>query len=925
MLELKNIKKVYEIGKPNDKNYQMVEALNGVNVQFRDTEFVSILGQSGCGKTTLLNIIGGLDQYTDGDLIINGISTKQYKDSDWDNYRNHKIGFIFQSYNLIPHQTVLENVELALTLSGVNKEERRKRAIEALNKVGLNDKINNKPSQLSGGQMQRVAIARAIINNPDIILADEPTGALDTKTSVQVMDILKEISKEKLVIMVTHNPELAEHYSTRIIKLLDGRIVDDSFPFFANDVPNSNEEIKDSKKEKTSMSFLTALSLSGKNLLTKKGRTALISIAGSIGIIGISLILSLSNGFKMYIDKVQEDTLSTYPLTLNTAEVDYSSVIASIMSSDDTYEVEEDGSVHPNEVMINMFNSVISGSSNNDLTSFRKYILDNPELFEDYIVKYGYTVDLNVYDGEDHTLLNPMTVFTDLMAEIANAYNTNYPDATVDFTPLIKQVGSLNSSVFSEMLDSMDLIKRQYDLVGTNYGSRWPSNYDECILVVNSDYTLNDYELYALGLTGEGDPQLKDIANGLVDSFTTGEEYDINLSPVSFEKILNGNTKYRVLVNTDYYEENEDGTYTCQKENKEYVNKIFANNIGFDLKVVGIVKEKENVTAHSITSPIGYMPSLTKELIRRINESDIMIKQKANPKIDVLTGLPFEEDNKTSEEKRETIISYIQNLDAEGVNNLRALLKQSSINIPDDATDEEVKNTAIMMMNGLSDSQIDMVYSTMFSTNSYNQNLIDFGQVSEDKPNTISFYCSTFESKKVLKKIIDDYNNQVKNDPNKGEAYVISYTDYVAIMMSSISTIIDSISYVLIAFVSVSLVVSSIMIGIITYISVLERTKEIGILRSIGASKKDIKHVFTAESLIIGFCSGLFGIIFTVILDLPISLIIESLTGIANVAVLPFVVAIILVLLSCLLTFIAGLIPSSFASKRDPVIALRSE
>lgn len=931
MLELRNIKKVYEIGKEKDKNYQTVEALKGINVQFRDTEFVSILGQSGCGKTTLLNIIGGLDHYTEGDLIINGVSTKQYLDKDWDNYRNHKIGFVFQSYNLIPHQTVLENVELALTLSGVSKEQRKKKAKEALTKVGLEDKIYNKPSQLSGGQMQRVAIARAIVNDPDIILADEPTGALDTTTSVQIMDILKEISSEKLIIMVTHNPDLAKEYSTRIIKLLDGRIIDDSSPFNHKDVPNhfiddsENKPSDQQNKEKTTMSFLTALSLSGKNLLTKKARTALVSVAGSIGIIGISLVLSLSNGFQGYINQIQQDTLSTYPLTVSTTNIDYSSAIESFMNQgENAYTIDEDGTVHANQVMLEMFNSVIKGSATNNLENFRKYILDNPSLFDAYTIKYGYALDLNIYD-DDGTLLNPMTVFTDLMSEIARAYQESNPEDGTNFDMLIKQVSNLNTSVYTEMLDNENLIKGQYELVGVDYGSRWPKNYDECIMIVDENYMVNDYVIYALGLAD--DPSLKDIANGLVESFNTQEDYSINLAPIKYEDVLN--KKYRILIEPDYYQKNDDGTFTYQKENDDFISsQLEDESVGVELKIVGIVKEKKNVSAHSISSPIGYLPSLTKELIKRINNSEIIKAQTNSKDIDVLTGLPFETENKTTQEKRTDIAQYIQNMD---YGELKALLVNNSsmsVLLTMYPTEESLKGFLITQVNNpvyVSDEQIEVLYSQLYSKNTYQGNLTKFGQVSEEKPSKVSFYCDSFDSKNELKHKIDNYNKKMIADPNRGEKYTISYTDMVAVMMSSISTIINSISYVLIAFIGVSLIVSSIMIGIITYISVLERTKEIGVLRSIGASKKDIKHVFTAESLIIGFIAGCFGILTTIILDFPISYIVYLLSGVPNVAMLPWVGGLILIALSCLLTFISGLIPSHYASKQDPVIALRSE
>ena len=915
MLELKNIIKIYEIGKKGDINYQQVHALKGVNISFGDNEFVSILGPSGCGKTTLLNIVGGLDKYTDGDLIINGVSTKQYKDSDWDNYRNHKIGFVFQSYNLIPHQTVLENVELALTLSGVNKKDRKNKAIDALSKVGLKDKINAKPSQLSGGQMQRVAIARAIVNNPDIILADEPTGALDTQTSVQIMDLLKEISKEKLIIMVTHNPELAKQYSTRIIKLLDGNIIDDSSPFIAANIVK-NEEKKEVKKEKTSMSFLTALSLSGRNLLTKKGRTILVSFAGSIGIIGISLILSLSSGFQNYVNQVQQDTLSNYPLTIQKDVTDYSSLLKTMLDQgNDGYYVEEDGSVHAKPEMVEMFSTIIKETTTNNLSAFKKYIDENEKIFNPYTIKYSYNMNLNVYNKSNYASLNPTTVFSDLLAEISNALakaGKNY-----DVNQYTAQVKMLNNNVqgFTEMLDNQKLLESQYNLVGKN--SKWPTNYDECVLVINKDNTLNDYNMYALGFVDS--PSLKDIAEGIVNQ----KDYNVEIDPIKYENLLN--KKFKILVDTDYYIEQSDGTYKNQKKEANVVKGLIDDkSVGFDLKIVGIVKPNETAVAHSISAPIGYTSKFVQEVLTRINNSKIVKQQKDNPTVDVLTGKEFPNKSLSTKEKKQAINNEIDLMKKNQI--LNKLKNTEYYNYVKDMNEIVLKATLKnIVSNQATDDQIDQIYNELMGTNTYENNMKKFGVNDLDNPKNISFYCNDFEAKNNLEKEIKKYNKMVKADKDKGESYVIAYSDYVALMMSSISTIIDSISYVLIAFVSVSLVVSSIMIGIITYISVLERTKEIGVLRSIGASKADIRHVFTAESLIIGFISGLFGIVVTIILNIPINVIITHLANIPGVASLPIGGAIILVLLSCFLTFIAGLIPSKIASKKDPVIALRSE
>ena len=911
MLELKNITKIYELGKPKDKNYQTVHALKGVNVTFRKSEFVSILGPSGCGKTTLLNIIGGLDHYTDGDLVINDVSTKNYKDRDWDNYRNHKIGFVFQSYNLIPHQTVLENVELALTLSGVSKAERKQKAKDALIKVGLGDKINAKPSQLSGGQMQRVAIARAIVNNPDIILADEPTGALDTQTSVQIMDLLKEISKEKLIIMVTHNPEIAETYSTRIIKLLDGLIIDDNKPFLDSEREKELSLEKNVVSEKTSMSYMTALSLSGRNLLTKKKRTALVAFAGSIGIIGISLILSLSSGFQNYINDVQKDTLSTYPLTVQKDVVDISSVIEAMMDKgEDAYIVEEDGSVHANPQMVEMFNGIIKESTTNDLGNFKSYIEDNDEIFSQYTINYTYDVDLNVYDAK-YNSLNPTTIFTDLLAEILYASGES-ENAMI----YMQSAAMLNTPIFSEMLNNRTLIEDQYDLVGDD--SRWPTRYDECILVINDDYTINDYYLYALGLTDN--PTLKEIAQGIVNE----EDYEVEIDPIKYEDLIG--KSFKILLNTDFYEKQDDGTYIDHRENQIYISEQIDNkDVGIDLKIVGLVKPNSDAVAHSIKSPIGYDSSLVTEIINRINASDIVIQQQANKNIDVLTGEAFPNPNMTMDEKKEKMTNDINSMSAE---ELKAILQQDPEvwnnfkNIPE----AQLPMIVSGMIGQINDEKmIDSLYSSFYGENTYSNNITNFGVTSLSNPQTISFYCNDFESKDVLKAEIDKYNKMVKDDPNLGDSYIIAYSDYIALMMSSITIIIDAISYVLIAFVGVSLVVSSIMIGIITYISVFERTKEIGVLRSIGASKKNIKNVFTAESLIIGLISGLLGVGITLLLNIPINLIIDGLAGIGHVSKLPLGGAIILVILSCVLTFIAGLIPSKVASEKDPVVALRTE
>lgn len=930
MLVLKDINKIYTIGKSGDKNYQEVHALNDVSITFRDQEFVSILGQSGCGKTTLLNIVGGLDKYTSGDLIINGTSTKEYKDRDWDNYRNHKIGFVFQSYNLIPHQTVLENVELALTLSGVSKEERKNRAKEALTKVGLADKFNAKPNQLSGGQMQRVAIARALVNNPDIILADEPTGALDSKTSIQVMEILKEISKEKLIIMVTHNPELANKYSTRIVELVDGTIVKDSNPFEGEDVVSNNEVTK-----KHSMSFLTALSLSGKNLLTKKARTILVSFAGSIGIIGIALILSLSNGFQTYIDQVQQDTLSSYPLTLTTESISYTSALETIMNPP-LSENTSDDEVTPNVIMGEIFDSVLSSSSVNDLKSFKAYVDSHEEEFSKFIFQYSYNVTTDIYSTEG-VQLEPMTVFTDLIRMIGEKYNQTEmgQSSPIDYESYIERFSLMNQTVFSEMIDSQELLEGQYELVGTEFGSRWPSSYDECILVVNSDNTINDFYLYALDLVEE--PSLDEIANGILNNFMNQnnpdyDPYKVVMDDIPIENILG--KEYNILLASDYYEDSDDdGIFESIEKTQENIQRLTHDeNKGINLKIVGVVREKENASAYSITTPIAYSHDLIVHASEYNNNSPVVKAQQASPDIDILTGEPFASSD-SNEDKISKLLDYFNNISDEDMEEFYSRNEDILSQLPS-SSPSTVKLMIIQycnMLKGLDslDEQqqaiLDTLFDMTYSINTYNNNMSIFGVTDISNPYTISIYCSNFDDKQELTDLIEQYNNKMRSDPNYGESYVISYTDYAGLMMSSISVIINSITYVLIAFVSVSLIVSSIMIGIITYISVLERTKEIGILRSIGASKRDIKNVFTAESLIIGFISGSLGLIVTVLLDLPISIIIDILSGIPNVAVLPWGGALILLAISCLLTFIAGLIPSRIASKKDPVICLRSE
>lgn len=862
MLQLKNIYKVYKTGDLTQT------ALDGISLNFRKSEFVAILGQSGSGKTTMLNIIGGLDQYDKGDLIINGKSTKKFNDRDWDIYRNHSIGFVFQSYNLIPHQTVLSNVELALTLSGVSKTERRQRAKEALEKVGLGKQLHKKPSQMSGGQMQRVAIARALINDPDILLADEPTGALDSETSVQIMELLKEISKDRLIIMVTHNPELAEEYANRIVRVRDGNIVDDTNP--CND-----EEVKtptgknEREAKKTSMSFGTALSLSLNNLKTKKGRTILTAFAGSIGIIGIALILSLSSGVKEYINKVQEDTLSSYPISIESQTVDMTSMMENMMNKNRDDAEREEGKIYSNNIMNGMMESMSAQVTKNDLKSFREYLENGNSNIDEYanVIQYGYDLDLHIYKSDTSNGIvevSPSTVYDKL-----------------GFGGTSQMPMAANFDVWTELLGNQTLLESQYDVVA----GKWPEKYDEIILVVDKNNEVSDVNLYSIGLLDSSELEAK------MKKIQAGEEVEENQEVVSytFDELLN--LTYKLVLNTDYYEKSGD-TWVDKSENAVYMKKLIEDAL--ELKVVGIVRPSEEAVASSIGAAVGYTSDLTEYVINNINDSEIVKEQKENPDIDVFTGKAFvvEDDEDTDmmsidmstltdEEK-----AYLASLSQE---ELQALMKQQAT-----ATDA-----------------------------TYEGNLSLLGCVDLDNPSTINIYAKDFEAKESIEDIITDYNNE-KIDLGEDE-YVVTYNDIVGLMMSSVTSIIDIISYVLIAFVAISLVVSSIMIGIITYISVLERTKEIGILRSIGASKKDISRVFNAETVIVGFAAGAIGIIVTVLLNIPINHIIKTISGISGVSKLPVAGGIILIAISMLLTVIAGLIPAKVASKKDPVEALRTE
>ena len=895
MLELNDIKKDYVSGSTT------VSALKGINLRFRDCEFVSILGQSGCGKTTMLNIIGGLDKYTSGDLKINGVSTKNYKDRDWDFYRNNSIGFVFQSYNLIPHQTVLSNVELALTLSGVSKAERKKRAIEALEKVGLGEQIHKKPNQMSGGQMQRVAIARALVNNPDILLADEPTGALDTETSIQIMELLKEISKDRLIIMVTHNPELAKNYSTRIVKLLDGVITDDSDPYTLEDmeadirakevakVKTSEKKIKKSgKKQKTSMSFFTALSLSFNNLMTKKTRTILTAFAGSIGIIGIAMILSISNGIQLYIDRVQRDTLSSYPITLQAESIDISSMVTSMTGNSDSEEHEDKSKIYSNDIMGDMINTMVKEVKSNNLSEFKKYIENGGSDIKSYVsdIQYSYDVPLNIYMKDTSNgveQLNPSTMFDSIYGE----------DATSTSSAMSSGMGMgmfSNSSVWNQLLGNQQVLDEQYDVLA----GHWPENYNEVVLVVDKNNEVDDYTLYSLGLK---DPE---EVRTLFKKMMVGESYETKKDiSYTFDEILD--TEFKLVMPTDMYKYNDvTGTWDDYSKDDKYMTNVVNN--GTDIKVCGIIRPNDDAVSTSISSGIGYTAKLTEYIIEEVKNSEIAKAQLADTSVDVFTGVPFDNDRNTE-------------ITMDDVNAYMATLS------PEESAQMQT------MTSGMSDDQILQLFSASLKARTtdatLDSNKSKLGITDLDTPSQIDIYATDFDSKEKVQNIIKDYN-KLQQDDGK-EENVINYTDYVGIMMSSVSTIINAISYVLIAFVAISLIVSSIMIGIITYISVLERTKEIGVLRSIGASKKDVSRIFNAETLIEGFVSGALGIVVTLLLCIPANALIKHLTDISNVAQLPVAGGVILIIISMFLTFIAGLIPAKLAAKKDPVVALRSE
>ncbi len=863
MLKLSNIVKDYRLGDNS------VHALRGIELSFRKNEFVSILGPSGCGKTTLLNIIGGLDRYTSGDLFINGKSTKDFSGAEWDSYRNHSVGFVFQSYNLIPHQTVLSNVELALTLSGVSRKERRARAVSALEKVGLGDQLSKKPAQMSGGQMQRVAIARALVNNPDILLADEPTGALDSETSLQIMEILKEIAKDKLVIMVTHNPDLAEKYSTRIIRLLDGKIISDT------DSYEADEKAPDKKKfKKTSMSFLTALSLSFNNLMTKKTRTFLTSFAGSIGIIGIALILSVSSGVNAYITDVEENTMSSYPLTITETAMDMTSMVEAFMSAGKESVDREEGKIYSNDVMIDMMKTTTSGFTSNDLKSFKKWI-DGNEEFKSYTndIKYTYMTNMNTY----------LTVTNQDGTVEYRKSASNYTELFKDVMPMPEteqnSLMTMAAAAWKELVGDSEMIASQYSVID----GKLPENNNEIVLIVDKNNGISDFVLYMLGIR---DPE--EIKNFLIEAgkaVEAGTENPVIIEPTNYTFNELYALDFRIIADSDYYRYSDAQNRIFALTDEE-INKLLET--AEKLKIVGIVKSSDDALSSS-TGGIGYLSGLMDSMITRENNSTTVQKQMENDEINLLNGMPFSDKSYT----------------AEDLPMLKMML----------AANPEFAAYAGMM----SDAQL-LKYANENFVVTKEKVLKELGYVDIEKPSGIFLYPTDFESKDKLTEMIANYNL------THSEAEKITYSDTVGMLISSVTTIVDVISYVLVAFVAISLVVSSIMIGIITYISVLERTKEIGILRAIGASKKDIARVFNAETLTVGFVAGALGIGITLLLILLINVILHSLTGVNNLnAILPVNAAFILVAISMFLTFIAGLIPSRIAARKDPVTALQSE
>ena len=881
MLELKNIVKDYSAGDAR------VEALRGVDLEFGDSEFAAILGPSGCGKTTLLNIIGGLDRYTSGDLVIRGKSTKQFTERDWDTYRNHSVGFVFQSYNLIPHQTVLSNVELALTLSGVSREERRRRAAEALEKVGLGDQLKKKPNQLSGGQMQRVAIARALVNNPEVLLADEPTGALDSETSIQVMEILRQVAKDRLVIMVTHNPELADQYATRIIRLLDGKIVSDN----AAEAEHTGAEeatAENASERKTSMGFLTALNLSLNNLMTKKGRTILTAFAGSIGIIGIALILSLSNGVNRYIERVQRDTLSSYPVQIDERTVDMTDTMAGLMDIDLEGKERADGKVYSGSRMTQLMSSWMSGVTENDLAGFKTWLEDPANDIDRYVsgIRYEYNTPLLLYrmDLDKPLQVNPSTVMESSgMADMMNMMGSG-----TGIQETMMNTTARRMNVFTPLLNNDELLKSQYAVLA----GRLPEAMDEVVIMLNSRNELSDYTLYSIGLRDQS--ELKEQFEQLM----RGVPIETEELEFSYDELLK--MRFRMLLNTDVF--TKSGTlWTDNSGDADYIARKLQD--GMELKIVGVVKPAKSGLS-SESGGIGYRTELVDYLLEQVRDSEIAREQLANPGTDVFTGQPFSavaQDALSLLDSME-VEDFMEMLESKGLIPAGMIPKEYRMFLTKDLLKQFV-GQGVMMISG----------------NTLEANLEKMGISDPDKPTSVYIYPKDFESKNRITEKIEGYNAQA------GEEHAVRYTDYVGLMMDSVTTIVNAISYVLVAFVAISLVVSSIMIGIITYISVLERTKEIGILRAIGASRRDVSRVFNAETLIVGFAAGVIGILVTLGLTVVANIILSNLTGIPDIAALPPVAGVILVGISMLLTLIAGIIPSRIASRKDPVVALRTE
>ena len=883
MLKLTQITKVYSGGE------MQVNALRGIDLEFGDSEFAAILGPSGCGKTTLLNIIGGLDQYTDGDLFIRGRSTKDFRESDWDTYRNHAVGFVFQSYNLIPHQSVLANVELALTLSGVGKEERRRRAKEALEKVGLADQARKKPNELSGGQMQRVAIARALVNNPEVLLADEPTGALDSETSIQVMEILREIARERLVIMVTHNPELANEYADRIIRLLDGKVISDD----RTEKETAAERTEGAEPgRKRSMSFLTALNLSLTNLLTKKGRTILTAFAGSIGIIGIALILSISNGVNSFIERVERDTLSSYPLQISEQTMDMTETLSTMMDVDsDSGREHEDGKVYSGTRMTRMMSSWMSGITKNELAPFKKWLEDPATGIGSYVsgIQYEYSAPMTIYrtDGGRTIQVNPSTTLE--ATGMMDMMNMSAASSAPGMQQTMMDTFMRRMNVFEPLLDNPELLKSQYDILA----GRMPESMYEVVLVLNSRNELNDYALYTLGLKDQS--ELRDAFTALMQGNGI-ESVDMEFT---YEELMD--MRFRMLPGTALYEKNG-AIWKDRSKDEAYLAEKLAE--APEIRIVGILRPAKGAVATIVSGGIGYRRELMDELLRQVNESEIVKEQMANTGVDVFTGQPFSNELQDALSLLETmsVEEFLTLMEERGVIPQGLIPDMYKPLLTKELLEEFVQKGSIM----LSGSTLD-------------ENLAKLGVSDPDKPSAILIYPKDFESKEKITELINGYNAAA------GEENEIKYTDVLGLMMSSVTTIVNIISYVLIAFVAISLVVSSIMIGIITYISVLERTKEIGILRAVGASRKDVARVFNAETLIIGFAAGVIGIAVTLALIVLVNRILLSVTGIPNLAALPPMAGVILVGISMVLTLIAGIIPSRLAAKKDPVVALRSE